>query len=164
MTEELLNQMPIEEVEKLGQPTAQLTTKPYPAIITCLVVSIIMIPTSLWVLGIIILPISILALWKIPNEKRVEFFNDCFVIYPPKRKDVCQKVRYDEVVQWKVQQGKTSADEFSIELADKKYITTGCFNSVKLYKTMNSIIPEKEASYIRKQNIKNTPLKWPWKK
>ena len=164
MNEELLNQIPVEEVELLGAPKSTLTTKPYAAIYSCMIISILLFATSIWPLGVLMLPLSVFALWKIPNEKRIEFFEDCFVIYLPKRKDICQKVTYEEIVQWKVSQGKTSADEFAIEIADHKYITAPCFNSVKLYKTLNNIIPQKEASYIRKQSVKNTPIRWPWKK
>jgi hypothetical protein len=164
MNEELLNQIPVEDVESLGTPKSTLTTKPYVAIYSCMIISVLLFLTPTWPLGVLMLPLSIFALWKIPNEKRVEFFDDCFVIYLPKRKDICQKVTYEEIVQWKVSQGKTGADEFAIEIADHKYITAPTFNSVKLYKTLNNIIPQKEASYIRKQSVKNTPLKWPWKK
>ena len=95
MNEELLNQIPVEDVELLGTPKSTLTTKPYVAIYSCLIISVLLFLTDVWPLGVLMLPLSIFALWKIPNEKRVEFFDDCFVIYLPKRKDICQKVTYE---------------------------------------------------------------------
>ena len=106
----------------------------------------------------IILPLSLYALWKLPNEKRVAFYDEYLIIFPPKRYDVCQKITYDEIVEWRVTQGKTGADSFILRLTNERYITTDCFNAVKIYKAMDSIIPDKEANYVRKKNTPNTPF------
>ena len=165
MDNELINQMSVDEVAALGTPTMTLTTKPYVAIYTCLIASILMIISkSLAILGIFMLVLAIFALWKIPNEKRVEFYEKCLVIYLPNQNDVCQKVEFNEIIEWRVKQGKTGADEFLLRLEGNKYITTPCFNSVKLFKKLNSIMPEREANYIQKQKVQNTPIKWPWAK
>ena len=165
MNNEFINQITVDEVASLGKPNMTLTTKPYTAIYTCLIASIIMIISkSLAILGIFMLILAVFSLWKIPNEKRVEFFEKCFVIYIHGRNDICQKVEFSEVLEWRIKQGKTSADEFLLRLEGDKYITTPCFNSNKLFKKLNSIMPEKEANYIQKQKVQNTPIKWPWSK
>lgn len=160
MTNELINQMPIEDISKLGPANKTITTKPYTAIICCLVVSIVMLFTKLWILSVFILPLSIYALWKLPNEKRVAFYDEFLIIFPPNRDDICQKVDYAEILEWRVSQGKTGADSFILHLTHDRYITTDCFNGVKIYKALDNIIPDKEANYVRKQNTPNTPFKF----
>ena len=158
MTEELINQIPIEDISELGPANKTVTTKPYTAIYVWLVVSVLMLFTKLWILSVFILPLSLYALWKLPNEKRVAFYDEYLIIFPPKRYDVCQKITYDEIVEWRVTQGKTGADSFILRLTNERYITTDCFNAVKIYKAMDSIIPDKEANYVRKKNTPNTPF------
>lgn len=158
MNNELINQMSVDDIDKLGSPNKVITIKPYTAIVVCTIVSIPMIISKLWVLGIFILALALLCLWKIPNEKRVAFYDEFLIIYPPNRKDVCQKIDYDEVLEWRVAQGKAGADSFMLRLTGDRYVATDCFNTTKIYKEMDKVLPEKEANYIRKKNIENTPL------
>lgn len=160
MNEELINQMPIEDVDKLGRPKKEITIKPYTAIVICTIVSVPMLFSKMWILGVFILALVVISAWKIPNEKRVAFYDEFLVIFPPERKDVCQKIEYDEVVEWRCNQGKAGADIFMLRLTDNRYVNVECFNVLKIYKQMDKIMPEREANFIQKQNVQNTPLKF----
>lgn len=163
---ELVNAFPLSSVEGLGVPKKEITTKPYIALAVCFVLSIIMllISPAMRILGIIVLVITILAFVKIPNEKRIAFYDTCLVIFPPKQRELCQKVDFDEIIEWVVRQGKVGGDQLILRLEGDKYIQTESFNSTRIVRFLNNVMPEREANRKQRNEMKNTPFQWLRKK
>ncbi len=163
---ELVNAFPVSSVEELGVAKKEISTKPYIALSACLVISVVMMffSSTMRILGIIVLLLTIYAFVKIPNEKRIVFYETCMVIYPPKQKELCQKIDFDEIIEWVVRQGKTGGDQLVLRLEGDKYIQTESFNSTRIVRFLNTVMPEREANRKRRDESKNTPLRWPWKK
>lgn len=160
-----INLMKISDLDKNDKPIKAITSKPYVAIITCGVVGLFLIVgySKLWALGILLLGAALLVQWKIPNQKQIEFYQDYIIIYTRDDAEYCQKVRYDEIKEWTVRQGKQSGDNFIMKLDEDKYVFSDCFNASKIVKMMNTKLPDLEANKLKMKNMKNTPFKWPWK-
>lgn len=163
---ELVNAFPLASVAQLGTPKKEITSKPNVALFVCFIIAIIMlfISSTMRILGIIILALTLFAFFKIPNEKRVGFYENCMIIYVPYQKEQCQKVEFDEIIEWVVRQGKTGGDQFILRLNGDKYIQTESFNATRIVRYMNRIMPEREANRKQRREIKNTPFNWRWKK
>lgn len=160
-----INLIKISDLDTDEKPIKAITSKPYGAIITCGVVGLLLIVIypKLWLLGILLLGTALLVEWKIPNQKQIEFYQDYIVIYTRDDLENCQKVRYDEIKEWTVRQGKQSGDNFIMKLDEDKYVFSDCFNASKIVKMMNTKLPDLEANKLKMKNMKNTPFKWPWK-
>lgn len=163
---ELVNAYPMQDIDSLGTPKKEITTKPYVALAICFVLSIVMMLISpiMCVLGVIVLLLTLFAFIKIPNEKRIAFYDTCMVIFPPKQTELCQKVDFDEIVEWVVKQGKVGGDQLVLRLNGDKYIQTESFNSIRIVKFLNNVMPEREANRKQRREMKNTPFQWRWKK
>jgi len=158
------------ETPSLGVPTLTIFSKPTTTLYVCIVLGVLMILSGkLFVLGICVLPLAAIGLWKIPNEKRVEFYENCLVLYQPKEKEMCEKIDYDSISEWYIKQGINTGDFFQMKLMSNQIVQVECFNSGKIVKHLNKIMPDKEANKKKVDNIKPTPInlsnfKFPWGK
>ncbi|MEG0076533.1 hypothetical protein [Anaerorhabdus sp.] len=163
MENSLIELIDVERVKDLGTPKKTITSKPYFAIISCLVISILLILTkSLAILGLVILPIALLVLWKIPNKKTIEFFDNFLVIYPQSKETECKKIKYDDIIEWIVRQGTQGGDNLILHLTGDEYVQMESFRAVSVVKQFNIIMPEKEANRKKNAEMKTTSFKWPW--
>ncbi|SJZ71347.1 hypothetical protein [Anaerorhabdus furcosa] len=163
MENSLIELMNIEDVKNLGTPVKTITSKPYFAIITCLVISILLILSkSLAILGFIILPISLLVLWKIPNRKTIEFFDTFLIVYPQGKELQCKKINFNDIIEWIVRQGQQSGDILVLHLTGDEYVQMESFRAVSVVRQFNKIMPDKEANRKKNAEMKNTKFKWPW--
>lgn len=157
------------EVASFGKPIVEVKTKPYFAINLCLIVGVAcIIYRKLWVLGVFMLVLAIFALWKVPNEKRVDFFEDFFIIYYPDQNELCQLIRHEDVEEWYIRNGTNTPDFFQLKLKGNQIVSVECFNSSKIVRRLNKVMPEREANKKKIDNMKISPInmniKWPWRK
>lgn len=135
------------------------------AIAISLIVLGIIYKNGIWILGALILPVSLFVAIKVKNYVQMEFFENYFVVY---RKDdeFCQKFSYSEIKQWKIKSSKTSGDALIIDLGDDNWEVFETFHAPTVYKIMNKKLPDSEETKVRnkKYSSRLDGIKWPWKK
>ncbi|MFV0255072.1 MAG: hypothetical protein ACK5G7_02965 [Erysipelotrichaceae bacterium] len=166
MKEILISYLNKNDVEQLGEADLIIFNKPYFAIISCIVISIFLIVTQkVAILGIIILPLALLVLWKIPNRISLTFFEKFLVAYPVKQDDgQYQKIYYADVVDWNLRKGTTGGDVLILHLSNDDYVHIETFKAITVIKKLNIIMPEKELNKKTKREMKHTKFKFPWSK
>ena len=120
---------------------------------------------GIWILGAIILPISLFVAVKVKNYLQMEFFENFFVVYK-KDDEYCQKFTYDEIKQWKIKSSNTSGDALIIDLGDDNWEVFETFHAASVYKIMSKKLPDLEETKVRnkKYSSRLDGIKWPWKK
>ena len=167
MEKEIMQILTQEELASLGEPKVKVTSKPTSTLYICIVLGILMIVTKrFWVLGILVLPVSILALIKIPEERRVYLYETFLVMFQNIGQEIILKVDYDDIQEWYIKQGSTTGDFLQLRLSNDQLTQVECFNSGKITKYLNDIMPDKEANKKKVDAINPTPIKfqWPWGK
>ena len=165
MTEEIINKILVQDLPTTLKVEKSVNSKPYVAIYTILITSIILIATQqILVLGLLMFPIALILLWKVPNFKHLDICSDRLIIYFKEDKTYCQMIMYTDIKEWVLRNEKTTGDQLVISLQDGNFIKTYCFNSSKVVSGLNKNINHLEANVIKKASIKNTPFKWPGKK
>lgn len=153
----------IQNVNQKEKPKKTIMTKPYFAIYSCITISLLLIISQkIAILGYIILPFALLVLWKVPNKKQLEFYDDYLLIYSEKNKEMCEKIEYKNIVEWVVRQGQQGGDCLIFRLEGNIYKQVESFRAVSIVRELNAIIPEKEANRKKNSEMKNTAFKWPW--
>lgn len=135
-------------------------SKPMIAIITMAVVAVVLLFTALWPLGIFIMIIVAITVFKVPNRKVLAVYNDALMIYDRKDASIAQFVPFDKIKEWKIQPGKTSGDILFLLLEEDDMAFAELYGSSKLIRILSNLIPEKDSINLRKQemNSLHTPL------
>lgn len=163
MENKVIEKINIQSVNQSIKPNKTIKSKPFFAIYSCIVISILLIVTQkIAILGFIILPIALFVLWKIPNKKQLEFYENFLLIYSPKSEDTCEKIEYKNIIEWVVRQGKQGGDSLIFRLEGDVYKQLESFRAVAIVHELNTIMPEKEAHRKKNNEMKNTAFKWPW--
>lgn len=165
MEKSLIKKIKTEEIEKLGVAMKVINSKPFFAIYSCIAISLVLLfVPGLAILGWIILPLALLVLIKIPNQKVISFYEKEMLIHSRKKGDQHQVIEYEHIVEWAVRQGKQGGDYLTVHVVGDEYVNVETFNSSTIFKQLNERIPNKESNKKKNQAMGNTKLTWPWGK
>lgn len=161
------NRILISELPANKEPILSVSLKPYRSFIFSIIIGIALFFTmniAFIIFGIFIIAISVYFIVKIPDRKIIDFYSDSFVVYPVRSDGYCQRVLWDEVVEWNCKVGKAQSDTLTVKLSAGDAIYIESVQSVKIVRMFNKYAEKKSSNAIMQQNMTKTKFKWPWKK
>lgn len=162
------NFMPIADLPASGTPEKVIYTKPVNAIIVLLAVGAVFLFTKLWVLGLLMIGLCLFAIFMVKGQKQLELYVTYGVLFPENKPGEALVFKYADVNEWGIRH-EASTDMLTIAMKNDKLISIPVYNSTKMYKALNKVMPKQESAYVFQQRInekKKQPskFKWPWKK
>ncbi len=142
---ELANLIKITDLPQGNTPEKKIQTKPYIAITVVLVVGIaLLFLKSMRILGVVLIALSLFALWQIKGRLQMEIYSTYAVFYPVGHPDECQIFYYNDVIQWSIDHRQGQPDTMKIELKDDKMILQPIANSDQVLSAFNKKMADKE--------------------
>jgi len=148
----------------------KLYVKPYTAIYIVLAVGILMVVTrsSVWILGLIMIALSLFGLFFVNDHLQMEICDDYAVLYSESHPDTCDIIRWSEVAEWGIKH-EAAGDFLSVRYKDGTMLRSPINNSGAVYRALNNCMHEMETSYLVQKRInakRNEPskFKWPWQR
>jgi hypothetical protein len=164
------HQIKIENLPKDSILLKKIYIKPYTAIYIILAAGILLAVTrtSAWILGVLMIALSLFALFFVNDRVQMEIYDDYAVIYPDSKSDECTLFHWSEAAEWGIKH-EASGDYLTVRLKDGSIIRSSINNSSAVYRALNKKMPKLETSYLLQQKInekKNAPskFKWPWQR
>ncbi len=162
------NFIPIADLPASGTPEKVVYTKPVSAIVILMAVGAVSLFTRLWVLGLLVIALCLFAIFMVKGQKQLELYITYGVLFPENKPEEALVFKYDDVIEWGIRHEATS-DMLTIVMKNDKLISIPVYNSSKMYKALNHVMPKQESAYVYQQKInekKKQPSKfrWPWKK
>lgn len=160
---------PLNEIENNGQLIANVYYKPNTATYICIVVSIAFIltlnPLAMF-LGVFVLGIAAFVTFKIKDRITLGIYDTYLIMYSTDDQSMAQRFEYDQIAEWNCKSGTGISDALMLRLIDGQVIYKDTFQTSKVFKAFNKVIPKKETYAIREEENKKTKLKFslPFKK
>jgi hypothetical protein len=168
--EKIVHTIKFEDLPQDRMILKRIYIKPYTAIYTILAAgaALLIFRTQVWFLGIILVALSLFALFFVNNHLQLEICDDYAVLYSDSTPGQCQVFHWSEVIEWGIKH-EASGDFLSVRLKDGDLIHTAVNNSSTVYRALNHQMPKQESSYRLHERInekRNAPskFKWPWQR
>lgn len=144
--------------------------KPYVAIYSILVagIALIVFRTQVWILGLLMIALSLFALFFVNNHLQLEVCDDFAILYLDNHPNECQVFHWNEVNEWGVKH-EANGDYLTVQMKDGSILHTSINNSSAVYRALNKMMPKQESSYRLHERInakRNEPSKFkrPWQR
>lgn len=141
--------------------------KPKGVIATVFVVGLLMVAsalyvTGIWVIGVMMILISIFVLIGLKDHKVLGICNDYMIVYNPKDETKGKIVAWDEIVEWKALASGSNekATGLLLLLEGDEVVYVEMFGAFQISRVLRKEVPAKESSKVQISRIKNTPLSW----
>lgn len=155
--------IPVEEVKTKGQFLKAICFKPKTAPIICMIMGIGLIAVRniyTIILGVFFILMSLLVLIFVKDFKTVDIFDKGVMIYGDRENKTACFIDYDDIVMWAIRH-ENGHDTIEFNLGNGQQFVKDSFEVDKAYKTLNSLIKEKEYRYLEMQKNRKVNLSIP---
>ena len=155
MNEELVYK-PVEEVKAEGKFVKAIGFKPKVAPIIGGVIGLVLLFVNniiARILGAFFVLLSFLVFKEIKDYKVMDIFDKGIMVYGDRENKLACFVPFDIIKEWSINRDNGN-DSLEVRLMDDSWFLKNTFEIDKVYKTLSSLIKEKDKNYIRQQKNK----------
>ena len=153
----------IEELKTEGNFVKAICFKPKTAPIVCAITGVLLILLRniyTIVLGVFFIVMAILVLKLVEDYKVMDIFDKGIMIYGDKENKTACFIPFEQIKMWSISR-EDGHDHIEFELENGERIGKETFEVDKAYRTLCTLIREKEDKYIEAQKNKDRPLSIP---
>ena len=153
----------IEEVKTEGTFVKAICFKPKTAPIICMIIGVILILLRniyTIVLGAFFIVMALLVLKLVEDYKVMDIFDKGVMIYGDKENKTACFIPFEQIKMWSIKR-EDGHDLIEFELESGEIIGRDTFEADKAYRTLYTLVREKEDKYIAAQKNKDRPLSIP---
>ena len=153
----------IEEVKTEGTFVKAICFKPKTAPIICMIIGVILILLRniyTIVLGAFFIVMALLVLKLVEDYKVMDIFDKGVMIYGDKENKTACFIPFEQIKMWSIKR-EDGHDLIEFELESGEIIGRDTFEADKAYRTLCTLVREKEDKYIAAQKNKDRPLSIP---
>ena len=153
----------IEEIQTEGNFIKAICFKPKTAPIICIIIGVLLIllrNTLTIVLGAFFIIMALLVLKFVEDYKVFDIFDQGIMIYGDRENKTACFIPLPDIKMWSIKR-EDGHDAVEFELENGERICRDTFEADKAYRTLCSLIREKEDKYIEAQKNKDRPLSIP---
>ena len=155
--------IPVEECKSEGNFVKAICFKPKKAPIVCLITGILlMIPNNMIVrlLGVFFILMALGVMKLVRDYKVMDIFDKGIMFYGDRETKTACFVPFEEIESWLVSH-ENGHDTVEIKMKDGGRIIKDTFEADRAYKTLYSLIREKDEKYIQALKDRERPLSIP---
>ena len=156
MEKRVIEYTKVEDVKPEGSFIRAITFKPKfaPILVGAFGIAMLFINnTIVRILGAFCVLLAFVVLKEVQDYKVMDIFDKGVMFYGDREAKTACFVPYDSVKQWSVDR-EGGHDTLMFELTDNKVVMVDTFEASKAYRTLYSLVKEKEKNYIRLKNSK----------
>ena len=153
----------IEEIKTEGTFVKAICFKPKTAPIICMIIGVILILLRniyTIVLGAFFIVMALLVLKLVEDYKVMDIFDKGVMIYGDKENKTACFIPFEQIKMWSIKR-EDGHDLIEFELESGEIIGRDTFEADKAYRTLCTLVREKEDKYIAAQKNKDRPLSIP---
>ncbi|MBO7698102.1 MAG: hypothetical protein J6S38_03580 [Erysipelotrichaceae bacterium] len=153
----------VEEVKAQGRFVKAIGFKPKTAPIVCIVIGVLLIAIRniyTIILGVFFILMALLVLRLVKDYKVMDIFDEGIMVYGDKENKTACFIPFSEIKMWSIRR-EDGHDAIMLELESGEKLFKDTFEVDKVYRTLYSLIREKEDKYIEAQKNKDRPLSIP---
>lgn len=153
----------IEEIKTKGNFVKAICFKPKKAPIVCAIIGVLLIALRniyTIILGVFFIAMAVLVIKLVEDYKVMDIFDQGILIYGDRENKTGCFIPFTDIKVWSIKR-EDGHDLVELELESGEKIGRETFEADKAYRSLYSLIREKEDKYIEAQKNKDRPLSIP---
>lgn len=164
--------IPIAELPAQEQPYKTINGKPYFAIWSIFILGLLNILYGIrygysWILGVLLIGLAVFVQWKAKSFIQFAFYTAYFVIFEAQNDVTCQKIDWDDVAEWTIDNHRGTNQTLKIRLKSTELpVWVPLLAAGEIYRTLHKRLPDLETAEKRRAAFREKASGgiFPWKK